>query len=53
MICKSFNRFYASQPVVAAETEELKYARLDLVKAFSIVLKEGLKLLGITVVERM
>ena len=52
-LCKCFNRFYVNISVLKAETEELKQGRLLLLKAFSLVLKEGLNLLGITPPERM
>jgi len=49
----SFNSFYAKVKVNSIEDEDVKRSRLALVKATSIVLKNGLKLLGIDVVERM
>lgn len=52
-LSKCFNRFYVNVSVLKAETEELKSARLNLLEGFSIVLKEGLRLLGITPPERM
>lgn len=52
-LCKCFNRFYVNLAVLNAEDENLKLARLSLLKCFSLVLKEGLFLLGITPPERM
>lgn len=52
-LCKVFNRFYAEVPVLKAESEALRTARLALIDAFSHTLKDGLALLGITPPERM
>ncbi len=52
-LSKCFNRFYVNVSVLKAETEDLKHARLNLLEGFSIILKEGLRLLGITPPERM
>ncbi|MFZ5559697.1 MAG: arginine--tRNA ligase [Patescibacteria group bacterium] len=46
------NSFYESLPVLKAE-EGLREARLALIKAATIVLRNGLNLLGIEVLERM
>jgi arginyl-tRNA synthetase len=51
--CKAYNRFYTEVSVMKAETEELRLARLSLLKAFADTLKTGLKLLGITPPEKM
>ncbi len=51
--CKAYNRFYTEVSVMKAETEELKGARLALLKGFANTLKTGLYLLGITPPERM
>lgn len=48
-----FNKFYEVAPVIQAETEKLKYARLRLVKSAQTVLANSLKLLGIEAPERM
>jgi arginyl-tRNA synthetase len=48
-----FNSFYASLQVINAETSELKGARLALVKAVRIVLRNALNLLGIVAPENM
>ncbi|MFK7873663.1 MAG: arginine--tRNA ligase [Oligoflexales bacterium] len=50
---KNFNRFYTQSPVLKCEKIETKLARLALVKNFTIILKQGLKLLGMTPPERM
>jgi arginyl-tRNA synthetase len=51
--CKAYNRFYTEVSVMKAETEELRAARLSLLKAFADTLKTGLYLLGITPPEKM
>ncbi len=48
-----FNNFYAHNQVVDLENKEKTKERLSIVKAFSIVMKNGLKLLAIPVLERM
>ena len=50
---KSFNQFYNKHPVLHAEDKQLVKARLVLIKATAIVLKKGLNLLGIDVLENM
>ena len=50
---KAFNQFYNKHAVIQAETEKLAAARLALVKATAAVLKRGLELLGIEVLENM
>ncbi|MGZ3788504.1 MAG: arginine--tRNA ligase [Bacteriovorax sp.] len=51
--CKAYNRFYSEVSVMKAESEELRGARLALLKAFANTLKMGLYLLGITPPEKM
>jgi arginyl-tRNA synthetase len=51
--CKAYNRFYTEVSVMKAESEELRGARLALLKAFADTLKTGLYLLGITPPEKM
>jgi len=51
-LASSFNSFYHEVPVLQAE-EELRTARLALVEAVSQVLKNGMSLLNIKVVEEM
>lgn len=52
-LSKFFNAFYRDCSVHNAETEQLKSERFLLVKAVGRVLKGGLELLGIPVLERM
>jgi arginyl-tRNA synthetase len=51
-LAQDFNSFYQSLPVLKAE-EGLKKARLKLVEAFTIVIKSGLNLLSISILEKM
>jgi arginyl-tRNA synthetase len=48
-----FNTFYNAFPVIKAESEKLSDARLSLVDAVRIVLKNALNLIGIVAPERM
>lgn len=52
-LARDFNRFYHNSPVLKADKEEIKTARLLLSKAVALVLKQGLFLLGIQMPERM
>ncbi len=52
-LCQEFNRFYGALKVVNAETESARRARLGLVQGFLHLLKSGLSILGIPVLERM
>lgn len=52
-IAKAFNKFYNAHNILNVEDEEVKLARLNLVKASCQVIKNGLYLLGIKVVEKM
>ena len=52
-LADKFNKFYTKLPVIKAESEGLSDARLALVDATRIVLRNGLKLLGIEAPERM
>lgn len=52
-LARDYNRFYHAHPVIGAEEEDLKTARLALSMAAAHVLKSGLALLGIDVPERM
>jgi arginyl-tRNA synthetase len=52
-LAKDFSRFYRECPVLIAETEELKNARLALSEKVQIILKDGLKALTIKVPEAM
>jgi arginyl-tRNA synthetase len=50
---KLFNSFYAECSISKAETEELKNSRLVLSKSVSLIIKQGLELLGIEAPLRM
>lgn len=52
-VAKGLNKFYKVHPVLNLEDEDLKVARLNLVKASLQVIKNGLELLGIEVVEKI
>lgn len=52
-VAKGFNKFYNSHSVLNLDDEDLKATRLNLVKASLQVIKNGLELLGIGVVEKM
>ena len=52
-VAKGFNKFYNAHSVLNLEDEDLKATRLNLVKAALQVIKNGLDLLGIGVVEKM
>ncbi len=51
-LCQDFNSFYADHPIMNQE-ENIKNARLSLIKSFSEVLKKSLELLGIECPLRM
>jgi arginyl-tRNA synthetase len=51
-LSSAFNGFYANNKIVDKEDKNSAY-RLAITKAFSIVLKNGLKLLGISAPEKM
>ncbi len=48
-----FNLFYEKVPVLREQDNEVRMARLGLVKAFGITLKNTLEVLGITALDRM
>jgi len=52
-IASQFNQFYRDCPVIYEEKDEIRKARLFLVKATKIVIRNGLKLLGITAPDEM
>jgi arginyl-tRNA synthetase len=52
-IAKAFNKFYNSHSILNAEDEILKATRVKMVEAVCIVIKNGLALLGIQVVDKM
>lgn len=52
-LAKIFNQFYHLHPVLKAEDEKTKHARLVLIQSVAITLQKGLNLLGIETLERM
>jgi arginyl-tRNA synthetase len=52
-VAKAFNKFYNQCPIMICDDLQLKAARLELVEATTYVLKNGLTMLGIDVVEKM
>lgn len=52
-LARAFSRMFENCPVAMADGEALKVTRLLLVKASGEVLKKGLSLLGISVLEKM
>jgi arginyl-tRNA synthetase len=52
-LAQDFNHFYHQHPVLHTENESLVQARIVLVDCVGIVLKNGLGLLGIEVVDKM
>ncbi|RQO64878.1 arginine--tRNA ligase [Pedobacter sp. KBW06] len=53
-VAKMFNKFYHEvPPIVKEEDEELKHHRLNISAVTAGILKSGMKILGITVPERM
>jgi len=52
-LADKFNTFYAAVPVIKAETHELREARLMLVDAVRIALRNALNLVGIEAPQRM
>ena len=50
---KAFNQFYNKHPVLKAENGQLVDARLALIRATAVVLKNGLNLIGVEVLENM
>jgi arginyl-tRNA synthetase len=52
-LAMTFNLFYEKVPVLREQDKEVRIARLGLVKAFGITLKNILEVLGITALDRM
>ena len=52
-LAMTFNLFYEKVPVLREQDNEVRMARLGLVKALGITLKNTLELLGITALDRM
>lgn len=53
VIARSYNRFYNNSSILSADSTEQKKARLALCSCVCEVLRSGLELLGINVVEKM
>jgi len=52
-LAQKFNLFYKKNSVLSAESEKIKNARIALTATVAQVIKNGLYLLGIDVLERM
>jgi arginyl-tRNA synthetase len=52
-LATTFNLFYEKVPVLREQDDAVRMARLGLVKAFGIALKNTLEVLGITALDRM
>jgi arginyl-tRNA synthetase len=52
-LATTFNLFYEKVPVIREQDDAVRMARLGLVKAFGIALKNTLEVLGITALDRM
>lgn len=52
-VAKAFNKFYNAHNILNSENEEIKNARINLVRATIQVIKNGLELIGLQVVEEM
>ncbi len=52
-LADKFNRFYSLFPVIKAQPEPLSKARLAMVKAITVVLRNSLELIGIVAPEKM
>lgn len=52
-LAQAFNRFYHECPILKAENEEIRAARLLLVQAVKITLRNGLKLIGLEAPEQI
>lgn len=52
-VAQNFNQFYNKHSVLNAESEQLKQARIALVKSAQIVIRNGLFLLGIDTIDEM
>jgi arginyl-tRNA synthetase len=52
-LATTFNVFYEKVPVLKEENADVRMARLALVRAFGVTLKNALVMLGITALKRM
>lgn len=53
ILATTFNLFYEKVSVLREQNMDIKMARLALVRAFGIALKNTLEMIGITALERM
>ena len=52
-LAKEFSRYYENVSIKKSKTKELQVTRLQLIKSIAEILKVGLNLLGINVLEKM
>ncbi|MEK7672688.1 MAG: arginine--tRNA ligase [Patescibacteria group bacterium] len=52
-LAQKFNSFYNSVQVLKISDQQIREKRLDIIKAFAQVMKNGLELLGLDVIEEM
>lgn len=52
-LTKSFSTYYNSYSVLNAESEDLKMARINLIKAVALVIKTSLEILGIDTIDKI
>ncbi len=52
-LAKTYNKFYQTESILKVEDEVIKQFRLNLSEKTGIIIKRGLRLLGVDVVERM
>jgi len=52
-VAKVYNKFYHEEPILKADNEEAKQFRLELSAATSVIIKKGMRLLGIEVPDKM
>ncbi|MEG1556623.1 MAG: arginine--tRNA ligase, partial [Bacteroidales bacterium] len=52
-LAKDFNRFYQEVPIFKEEDEEIRRIRLQISQFVALVIKQGMRLLGIEVPEKM
>ncbi len=52
-LASAFNKFYETSRVISAETADLKKFRVKIVKAFLVVMRNVLQVLGIPIIDEM
>ena len=52
-LARTYNKFYHESPIISAPTENEKQVRVALSAQTGVILKKGMKLLGIDVPEKM